>query len=265
MTVGGLASRELTKAEHLQLACSGPVAHRGLFTPHSEPENSFGAFERAVSLGFGFECDVRLSADGVVYAFHDDDLLRLTGTSGRFADFCAEQLDQLTLQDTKENPPRLSEVLERVAGRVPVVIELKTFDAQEGWLTDGKTEAALLDVCAGYGGALVLKSFNPHTVLHLLEEQSRWPVGLISCDASHDPDLHFVSSREAVDLASLTHPSARRADFISYSIRDLTESVRQARNTPYFAWTVRTPQDVLKARARAVTPIFEKGVLEMFS
>jgi glycerophosphoryl diester phosphodiesterase len=64
----------------------GPLAfaHRG-GAAHG-PENSWRAFEHAVGLGYTFlETDARATADGVLLAFHDKTLDRLTGRPGDFA------------------------------------------------------------------------------------------------------------------------------------------------------------------------------------
>ncbi len=61
----------------------GPLAfaHRG-GAAHG-PENSWRAFEHAVGLGYAFmETDARATADGVLLAFHDKALDRLTGRPG---------------------------------------------------------------------------------------------------------------------------------------------------------------------------------------
>ena len=50
------------------------------------PENTMEAFDRSLALGVGvLETDVRVTADGVVVAFHDEDLGRVTDLTGPVA------------------------------------------------------------------------------------------------------------------------------------------------------------------------------------
>ena len=61
-------------------------AHRGA---HGDgiPENTMRAFTRAVELGYRYlETDVHLTSDGVLVAFHDDRLERVTDGTGMLAD-----------------------------------------------------------------------------------------------------------------------------------------------------------------------------------
>ena len=62
------------------------IAHRG--ESEDAPENTLPAYRTAVERGFGFECDVYLSADKKVFAFHDSDLKRTT--DGACTKKCAE-------------------------------------------------------------------------------------------------------------------------------------------------------------------------------
>lgn len=64
-------------------------AHRGgaLYPPNLHRENSRHAFAEAVALGYRYlETDVHLTADGVLVAFHDSELDRVTDATGKVAD-----------------------------------------------------------------------------------------------------------------------------------------------------------------------------------
>lgn len=72
---------------HPYLDWPGPIAwaHRG--GASDVPENTMPAFEHAVGLGYRYvETDVQVTADGVLVAFHDNDLTRTCGRPGRISD-----------------------------------------------------------------------------------------------------------------------------------------------------------------------------------
>lgn len=88
-----------------------PIAHRGLHDKNI-PENSLGAFAKAIEKGFAIELDVQLLADNTVVVFHDDSLARMTGNDGYIKYLNKEDLKALKLKGTKESIPTLKEVLD---------------------------------------------------------------------------------------------------------------------------------------------------------
>ncbi|MFZ9628747.1 MAG: glycerophosphodiester phosphodiesterase [Ilumatobacteraceae bacterium] len=76
----------MQRRTHPYLDWDGPIAwaHRG--GASDQPENTMPAFEYAVGLGYRYvETDVQVTADGVLVAFHDDDLSRTCGRPGRIS------------------------------------------------------------------------------------------------------------------------------------------------------------------------------------
>ncbi len=72
---------------HPYLAHDGPIAfaHRG--GAREAPENTLPAFEAALALGYRYlETDAQLTRDGVLVAFHDDRLDRVTDRAGALAE-----------------------------------------------------------------------------------------------------------------------------------------------------------------------------------
>lgn len=75
------------------------------------PENTMPSFQDSIDLGYRYlETDVHLSADGVLYAFHDHNLHQRTGLNANIADLDASEIDAL-LVDGRSPIPRLDEVL----------------------------------------------------------------------------------------------------------------------------------------------------------
>jgi glycerophosphoryl diester phosphodiesterase len=89
----------------------GPLAfaHRGGAV--DAPENSMAAFESAVRLGYRYlETDAHVTADGVVLAFHDDALDRVTDRTGVIAELSWSEVRRARIGG-EEPIPRLDELL----------------------------------------------------------------------------------------------------------------------------------------------------------
>jgi len=75
------------------------------------PENTMRAFEAAVALGYRYvETDVHVTADGVLLAFHDDVLDRVTDRTGVVGELPWSEVSRARV-DGREPIPRLEELL----------------------------------------------------------------------------------------------------------------------------------------------------------
>lgn len=134
-----------------------PIAHRGLHDRNAgRPENSVAAFRAAAEAGYPVELDVRLSRDGKVMVFHDEQLDRLSDLSGTFDDYDSHTLSGARLLDSDQTIPTLAQVLETIGGRVGIAVEVKSFYGNVG-ACEEKTLAEM----RAYGGNWIVQSFNP--------------------------------------------------------------------------------------------------------
>jgi len=89
-------------------------AHRGgAYHPEIEGlENTLAAFKHAVALGYDYlETDVHVTRDGVLLAFHDDILDRVTDVEGAIADLSFEEVRQ-ALVGGREQVPTLAQLFD---------------------------------------------------------------------------------------------------------------------------------------------------------
>src|SRR3981189_3492882 len=104
-----------------------PVAHRGRHDAQKGViENTPSAFAAAIAGGYGIEADLQISADGEAMVHHDDTLGRLTDGSGALRDMSAAALRRVPFRATPDRMMALGDILDLVAGRVTLVIEIKS-------------------------------------------------------------------------------------------------------------------------------------------
>lgn len=235
----------------LSFLTRAPYAHRGL---HGDGviENSRAAFEAAIAAGHGIETDVQVSKDGEAMVFHDYELDRLTQKKGLVIERKAAKLETIRFKDGDETVPRLTEMLELIDGRVPIMIELKTKGRKVKKLCRSVATAL-----ADYRGEASVMSFNP--------EVGRWFI-------KHNPSVVrglVVTEHDEVQLAARIKGAMQRSlsvfraepDFLAYDVRDLpspfAESLR-VKGVPIVTWTVRTEGERASAAEGADQIIYEK-------
>lgn len=218
-------------------------AHRGLHGPmpdgRSVPENSLAAARLAITAGMGIECDIQRSADNLPMVFHDWDLVRLTGSEGLTGGKSAMELRQLRFPGTDEGPPSLSDLLALVAGKVPLLIEIKSkrgYDVIESCIL---VRYAL----TGYAGNHAVMSFDPRVARWFRHHSPATCAGLVMREDEHGYTRRRWQRRLALAIA--------RPDFLAYHIAALPSgwvAGMRAKGLPVLTWTVNSPE----TRARAL-------------
>lgn len=241
-----------------------PIAHRGLHDrAKGVIENTLRAAEAAIAGGFAIECDIQLSVDGEAIVFHDETLDRLIGASGLLSALSAAEIAKLRIKGSDQPPPTFLAFLDQVAGRTPIICELKSrFDGD--WRIADR--AAVL--AATYDGPLAFKSFDRDLAayLRLRRPQTRppggpCPIGLLA-QASYDgPDWDFLSDAQKRDWTDFDHYDLARPDFLSWSVDDLPHKipflVKELTGAPIMAWTVRSPEQREAAHKWADQIVFD--------
>ncbi len=234
-----------------------PVAHRGLHDlSRSVVENMPAAAEAAIAGNFAIECDIQLTADGEAMVHHDDELGRLTEGSGALRAKTAAELKAVRFKNTAERMMTLTDLCDLVAGRVPLVIEVKShFDG------DRRLVARMAEVLAAYKGPAVGMSFDPDQVLALRDIIPSRPRGIV---AEHDytaEDWPEASPAQRHGMTHLRHFFRTRPDFVAYWVNELPSLApwlaRNVFRCPLLTWTVRTQEQRARAARYADQMIFE--------
>lgn len=238
-----------------------PIAHRGLHNERTgRCENSLSAARSAIERRFAIECDVQRSADGEAMVFHDFSLDRLTNQRGGVAERSAAVLSDLRLGNTTDGIPTLRALLDLIAGRVPLICEVKSaFDG------DVRLADRVLDLVGSYSGPLAVKSFDPAVVVHLRAKQfgngRNRLLGIVAEARYDDSEWNFLDTPARQRLAALSDFAETDPDFLSYSVTDLPHAAatlfRHGLNRPVVTWTVRTPEQRKTAASFADQIVFE--------
>ena len=228
-------------------------AHRGLHGS-SAPENSLEAFRRAVEGGYGMELDIHLLKDGSLAVLHDHSLQRTAGADVNIEDLTAEELKIFRLEGTDEPIPLFSQVLELVAGRTPLIVELKSTTDNFAALCDAATR--LLD---GYQGVYCIESFDPRCIGWLKKHRPQLIRGQLAenflrAKGGIKPIFKVLMSWQLTHF--LTQP-----DFVAFKYRDRknlgTWLSRHLWGAQGVSWTLKTQQELDTAEKEGWIPIFE--------
>lgn len=195
------------------------VAHRGASVEHRE--NTLEAFARALELGAdAIELDVRVTRDGTVVVHHDADVPR-PAASGRTA-IAALTLAELRTVDLGGGArvPTLDEVMELVAGRAEVFVELKR----------PVEEAPVVACVARHRAPYALHSFDHDAIARLAVRAPHIRRGILFDDPLVDPVLELTAHLHR----TLAHDVWPRFDHVTPGFTDAAHAL----GARVIAWTI---------------------------
>lgn len=217
------------------------VAHRGF--SGKAPENTMAAFKLALECPHveWMELDVHLSKDDIPVVIHDATLERTTsGGKTRVVDYTAEQLANLDAGSwmdasfSSEGVPALEQVLDLIAGRCGLNIELKGGDSDFDRLALRAVEVIR---SRGMEGEHVITSFEPEILRAVRKHSPALRTGLIIDDNPADLVDRLVSLGCSYLSIGFRHLNAK-----------LLEQTAKA-SIDVMAWTVNSVSDLRRLAA----------------
>lgn len=222
-----------------------PIAHRGLHDAQAGIiENTAGAFGRAIDHGYAIECDLRLAGDGEAVVFHDETLDRLMAASGPIRAHATGELKSLAFRACGERIQTLAELLEQVAGKVALIIELKSH-----WDGDETLAMRSLDVLSAYRGAHALMSFDPDLVEAVRLRSPATVRGIVAERVAEDHYACLPAPRR-LELRHFGHVGRTKPHFVSFQWEALPMepvSAMRSAGVPVLSWTIRDRSAAAKA------------------
>jgi glycerophosphoryl diester phosphodiesterase len=215
------------------------IAHRG--AGRLAPENTLAAFRVGAAHGFrAFECDVKLSRDGVPFLLHDAVLERTTNGQGHAADLDWSELSRLDAgawhgRATAGEPPASLDAIARYcrANGHALNIEIKPSPGREEETGDALARAAS-DLWRGAAASPLLSSFKPASLAASRAAVPDLPRALL-LDHLRDGWLDealalgcagVVFNQALIDANVLSELRARGLRALAYTVNDPAEVVR---------------------------------------
>lgn len=250
--------RDTPQLRALEWLVAKPIAHRGL---HNEAlglvENCEGSFAAAISHGFSIETDIELTKDGEAVVFHDDDVDRVLDAKGPVKNFTTAALKQMRYRRGQDRIQTLSELLEQVAGKTTLVVEIKSLWDDDYTLTD-----RALAVLAKYQGPVCVMSFDPSLIARAAAIAPHIVRG-ITADRVTDPYYDPLPLAKRLSMQTYSHLPQTRPDFISFDFMQLPfQPITEFRSVghPILTWTIRSEAQAAQARLHCDQITFENFV-----
>ena len=227
------------------------IAHRGLHKNKMIPENSMLAFKAAIEKNYAIEFDINITKDNQIVVFHDDDLNRLCNKKENIEDESYDFLKDLNLYESNEKIPLLKELLNEVAGKIPLIIEIKKHK------NIGLLENILLEMLKEYKGEYFICSFEKDILLWLEKNKPKEIRGLIFGSLP-------IKFKKYEKIAFLYKYFKSKADFISLEDKLIDSSIYdfcKKKKLDILVWTIKDKKSFQNIDKKVSAVIFENFII----
>ena len=227
------------------------IAHRGLHKNKIIPENSMLAFKAAIEKNYAIEFDINITKDNQIVVFHDDDLNRLCNKKENIEDESYDFLKDLNLYESNEKIPLLKELLDEVAGKIPLIIEIKKHK------NIGLLENILLEMLKEYKGEYFICSFEKDILLWLEKNKPKEIRGLIF-------ESLPIKFKKYEKIAFLYKYFKSKADFISLEDKLIDSSIYdfcKKKKLDILVWTIKDKKSFQNIDKKVSAVIFENFII----
>ena len=203
------------------------IAHRGIHDNKNIYENTLESFKLAMEKGFIIELDIRITKDKQIVVFHDNNTKRITKQERIVEESTYKELNNQNIIHI----PLLSEVLDLVSGKVPLLIEIKQTNKV------GELETIFMKTMKKYKGKYAIQSFNPNVLYWFKRNYPK----VLRGQLSYKYNKQKISPIKKVILSNMLSNIFTKPNFISYKYNELSlEKINKYKknNIHLIGWTI---------------------------
>ncbi|MBO5713730.1 MAG: hypothetical protein J6R88_06010, partial [Clostridia bacterium] len=217
------------------------------------PENTAPAYELAIKMGYAIEMDVHESSDGVLFCYHDVNASRLCGIDKDVRQMTFSEIQSLRPNGSDYPILSFNEFLNLVDGRTPILIEIKDQGKRKG------IEEKVVSALKNYKGEFAVQSFNPIIVKRVSRLAPNFIVGVLttSVNSMNVPKIVMWFMRKYLFKFFM------KIDFLNVNLNEIPSDLKHTKNYYVLCYTIKTPEELIKAKKYADNFIFEKTAGEI--
>lgn len=230
------------------------IAKYGLYDKET-PANTISSYDKAIEKGYPIVVSVQMLKDFSLVCFSEKSLAHMTGISGYLNNCTYDDIKELNLLGTEHKIPTLQEVLDHVANKVEIVIDIINE------LHCGKMEEMVLGLISKYiekhdcFGRVAIMSTNPRT-LEYCADNYPYITRILKVALFKEPEYAEFSTKK---LTKLKYFKLSKADFIAYPASKLPYwRLKHKKTRGVIALSVKTQEEYMRVSRYCDNIIFSE-------